>query len=298
MRRRIHLALPPRGWLFVLPALAFVGLFVYYPVIENVRLSLYQWNAFSTTQRFVGLDNYAALVDDPIFWRALANNTAYAVVSVVCQVGGGLVLAAIVEEGVRPRLRGLLRTIYFIPVTISITVTALLFQFLYHPRFGLVNEALVAIGHPEWTHSWLGESATAIWAIIAMSQWQSVGYLMVLFIIAMQKIPRELYEAAYIDGATKAQAFFRVTVPLLSEMRTLLVIITISGAFLVFNEVKVMTDGGPANSSQVLGTWLYRSAFRLDNMGYASAIATVLFVITMFAGMAQLRRARGKQVEY
>jgi raffinose/stachyose/melibiose transport system permease protein len=162
----------------------------------------------------------------------------------------------------------------------------------------LVNEALVAIGRPEWTHSWLGESATAIWAIIAMSQWQSVGYLMVLFIVAMQKIPRELYEAAYIDGASKVQAFFRVTVPLLSEMRALLVIITISGAFLVFNEVKVMTDGGPANASQVLGTWLYRAAFRLDDMGYASAIATVLFVITMFAGIAQLRRARSKQVEY
>lgn len=282
----------------MLPALLFVGVFVYYPVVENVRLSFFQWNAFTTTQRFVGVDNYAALVDDPVFWRALANNIAYAVVSVIMQVGGGLVLAAILEEWVRPRLRGLLRTIYFVPVTISITVTALLFQFLYHPRFGLINQALVAIGQPELTHSWLGESATAIWAIIGMSQWQSVGYIMVLFVVAMQKIPRELYEAAYLDGATKVQAFFRVTVPLLSEMRTLLVIITISGAFLVFNEVKVMTDGGPANASQVLGTWLYRSAFRLDDMGYASAIATVLFLITMFAGIAQLRRARGQQVEY
>ncbi len=275
-----------------------VAIFVYYPVVENVRLSLFQWNAFSTTQRFVGLDNYAALVDDPVFWRALGNNIAYAVVSVICQVGGGLVLAAVLEEFVRPRFRGFLRTVYFIPVTISLTVTGLLFQFLYHPTFGLINQLLAAVGHPEWAHSWLGESATAIWSIIAMSQWQSVGYVMVLFIVAMQKIPRELYEAAYVDGASKVQAFFRVTIPLLTEMTTLLLILTVSGAFLVFNEVKVMTDGGPVNASQVLGTWLYRSAFRNDDMGYACAIATVLFAITMFAGIAQLQRARGKQVEY
>ncbi len=275
-----------------------VAIFVYYPVVENVRLSLFQWNAFSTTQRFVGLDNYAALVDDPVFWRALGNNIAYAVVSVICQVGGGLVLAAVLEEFVRPRFRGFLRTVYFIPVTISLTVTGLLFQFLYHPTFGLINQLLAAVGHPEWAHSWLGESATAIWSIIAMSQWQSVGYVMVLFIVAMQKIPRELYEAAYMDGASKVQAFFRVTIPLLTEMTTLLLILTVSGAFLVFNEVKVMTDGGPVNASQVLGTWLYRSAFRNDDMGYACAIATVLFAITMFAGIAQLQRARGKQVEY
>ncbi len=275
-----------------------VAIFVYYPVVENVRLSLFQWNAFSTTQRFVGLDNYAALVDDPVFWRALGNNIAYAVVSVICQVGGGLILAAVLEEFVRPRFRGFLRTVYFIPVTISLTVTGLLFQFLYHPTFGLINQLLAAVGHPEWAHSWLGESATAIWSIIAMSQWQSVGYVMVLFIVAMQKIPRELYEAAYMDGASKVQAFFRVTIPLLTEMTTLLLILTVSGAFLVFNEVKVMTDGGPVNASQVLGTWLYRSAFRNDDMGYACAIATVLFAITMFAGIAQLQRARGKQVEY
>lgn len=282
----------------MLPALVLVAVFVYYPVVENVRLSMFRWNAFSTNQRFVGLDNYSALTSDPVFWQALLNNVAYAVVSVIVQVGGGLALAAILEEFVRPRLRALLRTVYFIPVTISLTVTALLFQFLYHPRFGLVNQALEALGRPDLAHSWLGESTTAIWAIIAMSQWQSVGYIMVLFIVAMQKIPRDLYEAAYIDGASKVQAFFRVTVPLLSEMRTLLVIITISGAFLVFNEVKVMTDGGPANASQVLGTWLYRSAFRNDDMGYASAIATVLFIITMFSGVVQLRRAHGRQVEY
>ncbi|HXX38754.1 MAG TPA: sugar ABC transporter permease [bacterium] len=286
------------GWLYVLPALILVAVFVYYPVVENFRLSTFQWNAFSTHPRYVGLGNYAGLMADPVFWRAIFNNIAYAIVSVIWQVGFGLVLAAILEETVRARLRAFLRTVYFIPVTISITVTGLLFQFLYHPQFGLVNRVLVILGHPQWTHSWLGEEATAIWAIIGMSQWQSVGYVMVLLTVAMQKIPREFYEAAYIDGTTKVQAFFLITVPLLREMTTLMMILTISGAFLVFNEVKVMTDGGPNNASQVLGTWLYRSAFQNDQMGYASAIATVIFILTFGAGVAQLWGVRGKQVEF
>jgi raffinose/stachyose/melibiose transport system permease protein len=169
---------------------------------------------------------------------------------------------------------------------------------MLHPQFGLVNQGLTAVGLGDFTHAWLGEATTAIWSIIAMSQWQSLGYVTVLFIVAMQKIPRDLYEAAYLDGATKVQAFFRVTVPLLREMSSLLLIITISGAFLVFNEVKVMTDGGPNNASQVLGTWLYRSAFLNDDPGYASAIATIIFVLTVAAGLAQLAWSRRGRVEY
>ena len=284
--------------LWVAPAVLLLAVFVYYPVVDNLHLSLYRWNAFSPKEIWVGLDNYAALAADPIFWSSLFNNVAYAVVSVICQVGGGLVLAAVLEEFVRPRFRGFLRTVYFIPVTISLTVTGLLFQFLYHPTFGLINQLLAAVGHPEWAHSWLGESATAIWSIIAMSQWQSVGYVMVLFIVAMQRIPRELYEAAYIDGASRIQAFRKITVPLVREMTLLAMIITVSGAFLVFNEVQVMTAGGPNNASHTLGTWLYKSAFFNDQMGYAAAIAVVIFVITLAASILQLFLGRGKAVQY
>jgi raffinose/stachyose/melibiose transport system permease protein len=193
--------------LWVAPAVVLLVVFVYYPVIDNVRLSLFRWNAFSPSETWVGLDNYAGLAADPIFWSSLFNNAAYAVVSVVVQVGGGLILAAVLEELVRGRLRGILRTVYFIPAVLSLTITGLLFQFMYNPQIGLVNGALDVLGLDAWKHSWLGESATAIWAIIAMSQWQSVGYVAVLFIVAMQRIPRELYEAAYIDGASRVQAF-------------------------------------------------------------------------------------------
>ncbi|MHB8890593.1 MAG: carbohydrate ABC transporter permease [Candidatus Limnocylindrales bacterium] len=289
-----------RWWtlLWVAPAVLLLVVFVYYPVVDNLRLSLYRWNAFSPKEVWVGLGNYEALLRDPIFWSSLLHNVAYAVVSVVCQVGGGLVLAAVLEELVHSRLRGLFRTIYFVPAVLSLTITGLLFQFMYNPQIGLVNGLLDVLGLDSWKHSWLGESTTAIWAIIAMSQWQSIGYVAVLFIVAMQRIPRELYEAAYLDGATRVQAFRRVTLPLVREMTLLAMIITVAGAFLVFNEVQVMTGGGPNNASHTLGTWLYKSAFFNDQMGYAAAIAVVIFGITLVASLVQLYVARGKAVQY
>ena len=291
----------PGRWsmlLWVAPAVLLLVVFVYYPVVENLRLSLYRWSPFSPREVFVGLDNYATLRADPVFWSSLFNNAAYAVVWVVVQVGGGLVLAAVLEELIRGRLKGILRTIYFVPAVLSLTITGLLFQFMYNPQIGLVNGLLDVLGLDAWKHSWLGESATAIWAIIAMSQWQSVGYVAVLFIVAMQRIPRELYEAAYIDGASRVQAFFKVTLPLVREMTLLAMIITVSGAFLVMNEVWVMTAGGPNNASHTLGTWLYKSAFFNDQMGYAAAIAVVIFLITMTASILQLFLGRGKAVQY
>lgn len=283
--------------LWVAPAVLLLVLFVYYPVVENLRLSLFRWSAF-TKEVFVGLDNYRAMSVDPVFWSSLFNNVAYAVVSVVCQVFGGLVLAAILEELVRGRLKGILRTIYFVPAVLSLTVVGLLFTFIYNPQIGLVNGLLDLVGLGQFKHSWLGESATAIWAIIAMSQWQSVGYVMVLFIVAMQRIPRDFYEAAYLDGASRIQAFRRITVPLVREMTLLATIITISGAFLVMNEVWVMTAGGPNNSSHTLASWMYKSAFFNDQMGYAAALAVVIFVITLAAAVVQLFLNRGKTVQY
>ena len=287
-----------RSWVWVLPALALLLVFVYYPIVENLRLSLYSWNAFSARPVFVGLDNYRTAAGDPIFWRALRNNTVFAVTSLVFQVGFSLVLAAVLEEFVHQRLRGVLRTIYFIPAVISITVAGILFSFLYNPQIGLLNRLLGAVGLESWQHSWLGEPGTAMWSIIAMSQWQSIGYTAILFVVAIQRVPREFYEAARIDGAGKIRSFFSITVPMVREMTTLVTILTISGAFLVFNEVMVMTAGGPSNSSQVLGTWLYRNAFLNDDMGYAAAIATVIFVITLLIGAVQIYVSRRRRIEW
>jgi raffinose/stachyose/melibiose transport system permease protein len=286
-----------RTWAWVLPAVVLLLVFVYYPVVENVRLSFFSWDAFSPDPEFVGLENYRTAADDPVFWRALVNNTAYAVVSLAFQVGGSLVLAAVLEEFVGRRLRGVLRTIYFVPAAMSITVVGILFSFLYNPQFGLVNRALAAVGLDGLQAAWLGQESTAIWSVIAMSQWQSIGYSAVLFVVAMQRIPREYYEAARIDGAGRIRSFTTITVPMVREMTTLLVILTMSGAFLVFNEVMVMTAGGPNNSSQVLGTWLYRQAFFQDDMGYAATVATVIFVVTFAIAAVQITVTRRRRFD-
>ena len=150
-----------RTWVWVLPAVVLLLVFVYYPIVENFRLSLFSWNAFSAHPVYVGLDNYRTAVDDPVFWRALRNNTVFAVTSLVFQVGFSLVLAALLEEFVHQRLRGILRTIYFIPAVISITVAGILFSFIYNPQIGLLNRFLGAVGLESWQHSWLGEPGTA-----------------------------------------------------------------------------------------------------------------------------------------
>lgn len=187
------------------------------------------------------------------------------------------------------------RTVFFIPSVISIAVVGLLWQLLYNPEIGLINEALRAIELYEWTRPWLGESETAIYAVVAVSQWQYMGYIVMLFLIAMHKIPAEYYEASTIDGANRIQTFIYITLPQIKEMILVGSMITLIGAFKVFDEVYVMTGGGPGRSTEVLGTMLYRAAFRNDEMGYASAIATAIFVITLSLSLLQIKLAKSGQ---
>ena len=254
----------------------------------NMFYSLYRWSAFSD-KVYIGLQNYQRLIKDPIFYTTIRNNTLYAVISVVFQVGLGLILAAILEEKFLRKYQGFLRTVYFIPSVISLTVVGLLWQMIYNPNIGILNSALKTIGFERFAYDWLGNSKTAIYAIIAVSQWQYTGYIMLLFLVAIQKIPSELYEAAMIDGANRVQVFFNVTVPQVREMIMVNVTITIIGAFKVFDEVYVMTAGGPGRSSEVLATYMYRSAFRNDEMGYAATIAFVIFVTTFTLSFLQNR---------
>jgi raffinose/stachyose/melibiose transport system permease protein len=207
----------------------------------------------------------------------------------VFQVGGGLVIAAMLEDKLVRRVSPLFRTVYFLPVIISITVIALLFDFFYNPQVGLLNKFLTGIGLESLTRAWLGETSTAIYAVIAVSQWQSIGYIMMLYIVAMQKIPTELYEAAEIDGASKIQQFFSVTIPQVKEMSFVVTLVTVTQAFTVFNEPYILTGGGPGNASHVLGTYLYHSAFSKDSMGYAAAIASVVLVITLLISLVQIK---------
>lgn len=276
------------AFLYLLPAVVLILVFIYSPIVLNMFYSLYRWSAFSD-KVYIGLQNYQRLIKDPIFYTTIRNNTLYAVISVVFQVGLGLILAAILEEKFLRKYQGFLRTVYFIPSVISLTVVGLLWQMIYNPNIGILNSALKTIGFERFAYDWLGNSKTAIYAIIAVSQWQYTGYIMLLFLVAIQKIPSELYEAAMIDGANRVQVFFNVTVPQVREMIMVNVTITIIGAFKVFDEVYVMTAGGPGRSSEVLATYMYRSAFRNDEMGYAATIAFVIFVTTFTLSFLQNR---------
>ncbi|MBG9769606.1 carbohydrate ABC transporter permease [Bacillus vallismortis] len=275
-------------YLFLVPALVFL-LFVYIPIVENVFLSLFQWSSFSPEKTFIGLKNYVDLFHDPVFYQALANNVLYAVISIACQVFGGLILAAVLEDKLVRKWSPFFRTVFFLPVVISMTVIALLFDFIYNPETGLLNQLLQAVGLDQLTRAWLGEDSTAMLSVIFVSQWQSVGYIAMLYIVSIQKIPDELYEAARLDGAGKIQQFFHITVPQTKEMSFVAVVMTLTGAFTVFNEPYILTGGGPGNASEVLSTFLYKSAFTKDMMGYASAIATVVLLITLALSLMQMK---------
>ncbi len=274
--------------LYVVPALILLGLFVYYPLMANVGFSFFRFSAGSGAMEFVGLDNFARLFSDPVIATALGNNTLYAVVSIAFQVIGGLVVAAWLTHLIGPRLGAFLRSVYFIPAVISMTVIALLFTFVFDARGGLLNAFLELVGLGALQTAWLADVDTAMGAVISVSQWQSVGYICMLYVVALQQIPVELYEAASIDGAGRVRQFWHITVPQAKEMIFVAMILTVSGAFTVFNEPYILTRGGPGNTTQVLATYMYNQGFFQNQMGYASAIATLIFVITLVLSVVQL----------
>lgn len=280
-------------YLFILPALVLLVVFVYEPAAENIYYSFFSWNSLSPDINFVGMDNYIELFANPVFWKSLTNNLIFAVISVFFQVGVALVLAAILQAGIfGPLLRATFRTSIFIPSILPVTVVGLLWQLIYQPGIGLIDQLLYATGLENLSHVWLGEEQTAMYAVILVSQWQWTGYMMVLFMVAIEAIPRDLYEAMRLEGASRIEEFRYITMPGVRESTLILTVITIFGAFKVFDIVWVMTSGGPNHASEVLGSHMYRSAFRNDVSGYASAVATVIFFITLTVGMLQIKLQR------
>lgn len=273
--------------LFAIPALIILGTFVYFPLIRNIIYSFQDFTLSSTTKEWVGLENYRTLLSDKTILICLKNNILYALISIVIQVGFGLVLAAVLEDVAFQKFAPFLRSVYFIPTVISMTVVCLLFEFVYNPQMGLLNSFLELIGLDEMTAVWLGSKKTAMYAVIAVSQWQSTGYVTMLFIVAIQKIPRDLYEAAEVDGAGKIKRFFYITVPQVKQMFFVTMILTVVGAFTVFNEPYILTGGGPGKATMVLSLHMYQTGFVKNNMGYASTIAMLIFVITAILSSVQ-----------
>lgn len=275
--------------LYMLPALTLLTAFVFLPIVLNFIYALFRWSSFSTQWDFVGLANFARLLSDETVRIAFGNNLWYAVISLIFQVGGSMLIAALLEEKWMRRSQPFFRTVYFLPSMISLTVVGILWQTIYSPVFGIVNPLLEKLGLGMLATDWLGNTRTAVFAVIAVSQWQYFGYTMVLFLVAMQGVPADLYESAIIDGANSFQRFIHITIPNIREIILVNCMTTIIGAFQVFDEIYIMTGGGPGRSSEVLGSYLFRTGFRNDEMGYASAIATMVFLVTFVFSVIQMR---------
>lgn len=283
-------------YLFLSPVVIIMVVFIYTPIVQGFINSLFRWNAIDPDWTFIGFDNYARLFGDEIFWRAFKNNVWFAIISVLFQVLIALILAAILESNlIVKRVSTFFRTVLFLPSVLAVTVVGVTWNLLYRPQQGLINQLLDFVGLGSLTNAWLGKEATAIFSIIGVSQWQYVGYTMVLFIVAIQAIDPEIYEAARIDGANAFHQFIYITIPSMRESIMVITTITIIGAFKVFDIIWVMTAGGPNNASQVISTYMYKSGFRIDEMGYASAISMVVFVLTFTLTTMQLYIARTGQ---
>jgi len=283
-------------YLFVLPALALVVCILYYPVVQNIYTSFFATTAFSSNPRFIGLDNYIELFSDVEVLTALRNNIYYAITCLIFQCGGGLLLAILMESKPVRKIAGVYRTIYYIPSVISMTAACLLWKFIYQSRGGMVNEILAAVGLQSLQHAWLGEAGTAIWAIIAMAQWQFMGYYCMLLCVGIQKVPDDMYESAEIDGATEWQKARYITIPSIKETILVCTLIDVIGCLKVFTEVYVMTLGGPGYASHTIGTLLYQNAFIYNRMGYAAAMGTMMFILIFVISLLQLKLSgSGKQ---
>ena len=273
------------------PALGLCAVFIFIPAIMAIAGSFYSFGITSRVWEPAGLSNYARAFGDPIFWTALRNNLIIVIGSIVFQVGIGTILAAILDRGL-PKSATVFRTIIFAPMVVSAVAVALIWQVILDPNVGALNAIIKAVGLTPPQLGWLGDPTISIWVVLMIACWQYTGFMMVLILAGLQGIPKELYEAASLDGARGLTAFRHITLPSIRNVLLVAVLITTIGGFMVFDLIYATTQGGPANATQVLGTYIYLQAFNLGNMGYADAISVVLLAIAVLLGWFQLKSSR------
>lgn len=283
------------AYLFLAPGFLLFGLVILYPIARAFQISLYHWSIVpGAASDFVGLDNYRRAFDDPVFWRALVNTAFYMGVTVPVQMVLGLAAAVLLDT--RLPARPLLRTLYYLPVVTSWVVVSLLFRYLFLTDGGFVNwilhDQLHVLGH---NVAWLGDRWTAMSALSILGIWKGVGWSMVIFLAALQGVPRELHEAAAVDGAGAGRRFLSISLRALRPVVAFVTVMLVIGGFNVFISVFLITNGGPLDSTQVLLTYMYRQAFTFLDFGYGSAISFTLTLIVAALSLVQMRvfRERG-----
>lgn len=275
------------GWLFAAPILIYFTIFVFGPILASLAMMFFEWNGFGplSQAKWVGLQNMSELLRDEKFLGSFSNTFLYAIVVVVSGVVFGLLLA-LVLNGIN-RFVSLVRATYYLPVMLPITAMSLLWGLMYQQRYGLFNQILGAAGLP--SVAWLIDPAIALFSICLMVIWKGLGWYMVIFLAGLKAIPEDFYEASKVDGATGWQQFWYITLPLLRPTLLFVLVVTIIGSLQVFSPIFIMTQGGPANATNVVVYWVYITAFQFLRFGYATAMAVFLFLVIMVITAIQLR---------
>ncbi|NQX44642.1 sugar ABC transporter permease [Paenibacillus tritici] len=279
------------AWWFVLPSFALLLIFVFYPMLQAFVISFQNYNLVGSTRSFIGLDNYKSLMTDRDFLASLRHSFHFAIVVIPIQTAISLGLALLIQK--KFKLTGLFRTLYFIPVVISTAVAATVFKLIYNKEFGILNNVLKTLHLP--TTNFLSNPDTAMNGVIMLGIWKGVGFFMIIFLAGLNNIPQDLYEAARVDGATKIQQFFRITLPLLNRTTAFVVIMTTIDAIKLSGLVFVLTSGGPNGATETAVYYIYKMAFQQMQMGYGTAAAFILFAIVLAISLVQMRLFRNAE---
>ena len=269
--------------LFMLPAFALYAVFFLVPFLRTLYTSLFEWNGIGAA-RFVGLENYGTLAQDTLFRQGLGRVALWAGLAIAFKVGTALVLASMLRVPIRGER--FFTGAFFVPVVISSAAISLMFTLLYDPDVGLIDVVLRGIGLGSLAHAWLAEENTALYAVIAVPVWHTIGYFFVILLAAARNVPRELYEAAQIDGAGAFVSFRRITIPSLWPVLQVCMILAITAALKSFDYVFVMTKGGPGTATEVPATYMFRTIFTGLQLGYGTAMATAIFLIGLVTTLA------------
>ena len=285
------------GWVFAAPALTVIAVFFGLPVVAAFALSLTDFDIYALADlhnlRFVGLGNYIGLLQNPLFWQALGNTFYFVGVGVPLSIAVSLAAALLLHSKLG-WFKPFFRTAFFAPVVTTVVAVAVIWKYLFHTQYGLVNWALSYL-HVDPV-DWLGDPHWAMPTIILFAVWKNFGYNMIIFLAGLQAIPEDLYEAARIDGASRWRQFLHVTLPMLGPTLLLVGILTLAGYFQLFAEPYVMTQGGPIKSTLSVVLYMYEEGFRWWRMGYAAALAFMLFIIILAATFVQLQLQRREKV--
>ncbi len=280
------------GWLFISPPIIVFSVFIFAPMVVALVISFHKWNLLSP-MRFVGFKNYVKMFHSDSFLNSLRVSIIYVLGTVPTTVIMAIILAILMNQQIHAL--SFFRIMIYLPVITSMAAAAIVFQYLFEPNFGLINYVLASIGLPKM--KWLNDPNQALLALILVGIWKRVGYNTIILLAGLQGIPSVYYEAAKIDGANSSQVIRKITIPLLSPVTFFVTVMQIIASLKVFTSIVVMTEGGPAGGTDAIPYYLYRNAFVYHKMGYASAVAYVLFAIIFIFTLLQFRFGE-KRVHY